>query len=375
VYDIIQGIYAGTDTSPIVQNIPGGNGWINFSRDGKLIASILPNNQNLGATEVQPYIFIDSVRNNGAQYYHNRSITIKTAQTSLNDSTTIRFYFLDSETEALLNATGCTGCTKPSSAYELGISQYDDYDSHFENGSIHDNQQGLWAFITPDKVIKVPFDKGYYAEFKVKNFSEFWLNNGAIDKSSTLPVKLLNFSAQKIAGLDALLTWSVGTETNVVRYEVEVARTSADLQANNFQKIGEVQANGNNSSQQQYSFSDKEDFKSGERYYRIKTINQDGSFSYSIIRSVVFEVVTEWQVVPNPSSGLFYLVCQANTGEEINIQVTDAIGKIIKLSTVAGNGSLQKIAVDLSAKSFATGIYFLQAETKAKKQVFKIYKK
>ncbi|HEX6171080.1 MAG TPA: CARDB domain-containing protein, partial [Chitinophagaceae bacterium] len=211
VYDNIQGIYVGTDVSPVVQNIPGGNGWINFSRDGKLIASILPNNQNLGATAVQAYIFTDSVRNNGSQYYHNRSITIKPAQTSLNDSTIIRFYFLDGETEALLNATGCTGCTKPSSAYELGISQYDDYDSNFENGSIHDNQQGLWAFISPDKVTKVPFDKGYYAEFKVKNFSEFWLNNGAIDKSTTLPVKLLSFSAQKTAGLDAMLSWNVGT--------------------------------------------------------------------------------------------------------------------------------------------------------------------
>ncbi len=373
VYDNTKGIYAGTDTSPIVQNIAGGSVWTNFESNGKLVASILPNNQNLGATLIRPFIFTDSVRNNGSQYYHNRSITIKPAQPA-NDSVAVRFYFLEAETEALLNAIGCLACTKPGSAYELGVSQYDDYDSSFENGSIHDNQQGLWSYLAPGRVVKVPYDKGYYAEFKVKDFSEFWLNNGGFEKSISLPVKLLSFSVQKTAGVNALVSWNVGTETNVVRYEIEVAKTSADLQTNNFLKIGEVPASGNNSSQQQYSFTDNEDFKSGERYYRIKIINKDGSATYSIIRSIVFELITTWQVVPNPSTGLFYLVYQSNVGEEINIQLTDAIGKIVKVNSVVGNGSLQKLTIDLSAKSFAAGIYFLQAEIKGQNQVFKLYK-
>ena len=339
-----------------------------------MIASVQPNNQNLGATNVQAYINTGSVRNTGTQYYHNRSITIKPAQSSLTDSAIIRFYFLDSETDSLINALGCASCTKPASAYELGISQYDDYDTNFENGSINDNQQGLWTYINSGKVAKVPFDKGYYAEFKVKEFSEFWLNNGAPDRSTPLPVKLFNFSVQKSGSEDVMVSWTVGTETNVLRYEIEVARTTADLQANNFEKIGEVPGTANSSGQQQYSFVDKESFKSGARYYRIKTINQDGSFTYSLTRSVVFDTIANWQVIPNPSSGLFNLIYQANSGETMNVQVSDAIGKMIKAYTVKGNGFVQKLIIDLSSKGYAGGIYMLQLQLGDKLQTFKLYK-
>jgi hypothetical protein len=373
VYDNLKGIYVGSTTTSITQTISGGNNWIDFEKDGKLVASILPNNQNLGLTNVQAYIS-DSVRNTGTQYYHNRSLTIKPAQTSLSDSVTIRFYFLDSEAEELLNATGCAGCAKPSSAYELGVSQYDDYDTSFENGSLNDNQQGLWRFITPGNTVKVPFDKGYYVEFKVKDFSEFWLNSGALNGGTTLAVKLFQFSAKK-TNEDVSLNWTVGTETNVDHYEIELARSNSDMQLNNFQKIGEVVGKGNSVTQQEYSFTDKENFKSGTRYYRIKTINQDGSFSYSVTRSVIFETITNWQVVPNPSSGLLYLVYEANLGEQVNIQVTDAIGKIVKTYTATGSGSLQKLSIDLSANIYAAGIYLLQTSINKENKTFKIYKR
>ena len=131
---------------------------------------------------------------------------------------------------------------------------------------------------------------------------------------------------------------------------------------------------GNNSSSQ-YNFIDTEDFKSGERYYRLRIINRDGTAHYSLTRSVIFEPITKWQVVPNPSAGLFYFIYQSNSGEEVNIQLTDAIGKIIKRSSTPGNGSLQKLRIDISAGNFAAGIYFLQVDVNGTKQVFKLYKK
>src|SRR6185503_9599905 len=129
------------------------------------------------------------------QYYHHRDITIKPANPVLADSATVRFYFTDQETESLINATGCSGCYKPPSAYDLGVSKYSDPNDNFENGIVSDNIQGQWNFINSSKVKKVPFDIGYYAEFKVKDFSEFWLNNGAINNPGTLPLQLLSFTA------------------------------------------------------------------------------------------------------------------------------------------------------------------------------------
>jgi hypothetical protein len=371
IYNNTMGIYDGiTMSSPVSQNVSG-NSWIDFTSGGKLVASVQPNNQSIGTTKVQAYINPTSVRYTSSQYYLNRNITIKPANTS-SDSVAVRFYFLNSEVDSLINATGCTNCSKPASAYELGVSKYSDPDTSFENGSINDNQQGIWNFISTDNLAIVPFDKGYYAEFKVKDFSEFWLNNGSIDKSSPLPVKLLDFSAQKQNSEDVLLKWKAASENNVAKYEIEMARGNADLQAGHFIKIGEVAGLGNTTSARTYAFTDTESDKFGTRYYRLKIINADGSFSFSPIRSVVFTDPVLWKIYPNPSNGLFSLVFQVNNNEQIHARIIDAKGSLIREYHKTGNGFPQKLNIDLFGST--AGVYLLQVEAAGKKQMFKLYK-
>lgn len=371
IYDNTSGIYDGvTMGSPVTQTVSGNN-WIDFTSGGKLIASIQPNNENMGATDVQAYLNTGAVRFTSSQYYLDRNITIKPAANP-SDSVTVRFYFLDNEANNLINATGCAGCTKPASAYELGVSKYSDPDKSFENGSINDDQQGIWNFISSDKAVKVPFDKGYYAEFKVKDFSEFWLSNGGATRSTPLPVKLMEFTAQKTVGDDVLLKWTVGTETNVTRYEIELARGDAALQAGQFVKIGEVVSLGNSTSSRSYTFTDKEADKFGPRYYRLKIVNNDGSFTYAPVRAVVFNQPVAWHIYPNPSKGLFSLVYQLNNSEEIFARVIDAKGSLIKEYHRTANGFLQKLNIDLVTN--ANGVYLLQIDAAGKKQTFKLYK-
>lgn len=371
IYNNTRGIYDGiTMSSPVSQTISGNN-WIDFISGGKLVASVHPKNQNLGATDVQAFINTNAVRYTSTQYYLDRNITIKPANTNLADSVTVRFYFLDTESDTLIRATGCAVCTQPSSAYELGVSKYTDPDKSFENGSINDNQQGIWNFLASDNVAKVPFDKGYYAEFTVKDFSEFWLNNGSIDRSSPLPVKLLDFTAQKNSN-NVVLAWKVGSENNVSRYEIELARGNAALQSGSFVKIGEVAGSGNTSSGLTYTFNDAEPDKFGARYYRLKIVNTDGSFTYSPIRTVIFADAILWQVYPNPSKGMFSLVYQINANEEIYVRILDARGSLVKEYRRTGNGFAQKLNIDLTLN--AGGIYLLQIDAAGKKQIFKLYK-
>jgi len=371
VYDNTNGIYDGsTMSSPITQTVSGNN-WIDFTSGGKLVASLQPNNLNLGSTDVQAYINPGAVRYNSSQYYLDRNITIKPSSAPA-DSVTVRFYFLEKESDSLVSGHGCAGCTKPASAFELGVSKYTDIDRSFENGSVSDNQQGLWYYITPGNVTKVPFDKGYYAEFKVKSFSEFWLNNGGFDKATPLPVKMVDFTVQKQNNNYVLLQWKVSTEVDVTKYEIEMARGNADLQAGNFIKIGEVAGLGNNVGTRTYTFTDNETDKFGPRYYRLKIMNLDGSFTYSPIRSVVFEDPVQWQIYPNPSSGLFSLVYQLNNGEEIHARIIDAKGSLIKEYRKTGNGFPQKLNIDLLGKT--SGVYLLQVDVAGKTQTFKLYK-
>jgi hypothetical protein len=374
IYDNTMGIYDSvTMTTPVTQPLSG-NKWVDFTSNGKLIASVHPKGQNLGNTAVQAYIFNDSIRYNNNQYYHGRNITIKPAATALTDSVTVRFYFLDRETDSLIKANNCSTCSPLTTAYELGVTQYSDPSPSFENGSLLDNQQGLWNYIQPDRVAKVPFDKGYYAEFKVKDFSEFWLNNGGFEHNTPLPLKMMDFTAQKANTNNVLLNWKVGSETNVDHYEVELARTDAEVVAGQFVKIGEVKSEGNTTSVRNYSFTDAEPDKYGLRYYRLKIVNADGSFMYSPIRTVAFDDAVLWQVFPNPSKGNFYLIYQLANAERLQANVFDTKGRLVKEFHATANGFSQKLEIDLSGNNFAAGMYLLQIKAGDKVQAFKLHK-
>lgn len=373
VYDNTQGIYDGlTMTSPVTQTASGNN-WTHFTSAGKLIASVQPTNTNLGNTDVQAYIHTGTVRVSSNQYYHNRNITIKPTNNSLPDSVLVRFYFLDSEMETLLTANSCAGCSKPGSAYELGVTKYTDGDKSKENGTIADNLQNGWKFIPSTNVVKVPFDKGYYAEFKVAGFSEFWLNHGGFNSITPLPVKLTEFTVAR-SGQDVNVRWNVASENAVIRYEIEVARGNAAISANRFEKIGEVVSVGATNVQRQYSFTDQENDKSGARYYRLKIVHADASFEYSEVKAVMFGDAVSWQVYPNPSSGQFNLVYQLNADELLVAGLYDAKGSLVKEYRSKANGFLQKLSIDIAANNYAKGIYLLRVNAAGKQQSFKLYK-
>jgi hypothetical protein len=338
------------------------------------VASIQPNGQTLGTTDVQTYINTGAVRSDSNQFYHNRNVTIKPTNNNLNDSATIRFYFLDSETEQLINATGCGTCSKPASAYELGVAKYNDVDDSFENGTIADNSQGSWAYIPYYQAAKWPFDKGYYAEYKVKNFSEFWLKKEAFKRTSPPLLQLGTFKVSKQINDDVLAEWTTLNEGNVSRFEIELAKGNTNYQQSNFVKIGEVAGLQNVAQPQAYAFTDMEPGKTGVRYYRLKIIYRDGSFDYSIIKSVIFSEEYQTQIYPNPSDGIFSFVFQQNEGEMLNITIYNMNGQVVKQSQHAATGFIQKIIIDLKQIGYSTGMYLVRAEGITTK-TFKVIKR
>ncbi|HYC41222.1 MAG TPA: S8 family serine peptidase [Chitinophagaceae bacterium] len=374
VYDNVHGIYDGvTMTGPVNQNIPGGAGWVDFLSGGKLVASIRSTDV-MGSTDVQAYINTGAVRTNSGQYYHDRNITVKPANGAVSDSATVRFYFLDSETERLISATGCSNCYKPSMAYQLGVSKYNDPNDFYEDGNV---ENGLvnsgWSFIPTSKIRMVPFDKGYYWEFKVKEFCEFWLNNGGFDSNQPLPVRLVGFTATK-QGKDAILEWRTASEFDIDGYEIQLAKGNAEYQQQRFERIGYVRSPGNAPLGRTYSFVDAEAGKSGVRYYRLKIVEIDGSFSYSPVRPVVFDNDGSWVLYPNPSGGLFTLDAQTNPGERIELRMFDAAGRLLRQWTATGTGFVQKLVIDLRGASFPSGIYQLEVKGGEQRKTLRLVK-
>ncbi|ANE52554.1 S8 family serine peptidase [Flavisolibacter tropicus] len=369
IYDRSMGIYNGpTMATSVQQTISGGSSWIDFQQSGALVASVQPNNQNLGATDVQAYINSGAVRNINNQYYANRNITVKPSNTAPGSPVKVRFYFTDAEAQALITATGCATCSAPASPYQLGVSKMSHSNKALENGTVVDDGGGIWSFIPPTDLRIVPFDIGYYAEFEVNSFSEFWLNSGGLDAATPLPINLISFTGQR-NGENALLRWTV-TESNISKYEIEASQGAT----NQFIKIGEVVSQGSNTSLHEYNFTDVEPNKLGIRYYRLKIIEEDGTFSYSPIRSIIFANPVTWMVYPNPSNGKFYLTYQLNSVEKLEAQVFDAKGRLVQQYKKEGNGGWQKLAIDLSSASFPSGVYLLRVTTGDKLQSFKLNK-
>lgn len=176
------------------------------------------------------------------------------------------------------------------------------------------------------------------ANSHVKAIDNFRTNASA--SQITLPVRFSSFNAKSAAGT-VVLTWNVEAEENLSGYEIERSHDGRS-----FSKIGFVGA----SSQKSYSYTDSRPLTSG--YYRIKSVDVDGKFMYSIIVSLKGGVLVKAFM-----SGQSTLTIQHDAAQGgSRISITSADGRLIKsLAPVSG---MQQTTVDLS--SAKAGLYLVQ---------------
>ncbi|HEU0065205.1 MAG TPA: hypothetical protein VFQ58_09245, partial [Flavisolibacter sp.] len=95
----------------------------------------------------------------------------------------------------------------------------------------------------------------------------------------TLPVKFISFSLSRNNN-DVLLQWSTGEESNSDRFDIERSTDGA-----NWNTVGYVNAAGNSNNVINYSYTDRNN-TNRISYYRIKQVDQNGSFVYTSVKSV-----------------------------------------------------------------------------------------
>jgi hypothetical protein len=374
VYDSTLDIYdLPQNSEPITEPVTG-NDWTSFRQNGKIIAAINANGQRPGPTTVRTYLR-NSAGDLHGQYYLGRSFTIQSTGNALNDSVTIRLYFLNSETETLMFAENCNACLRPLHAYRLGISVYSTERLSEINGSLSDNIYGDWSFVPYQRIKIIPYLKGYYAEFKVNNFSELWLSNGGYDNDSPLPVRIPEFNATLLPLGNVELKWTTAAEINISHFEIEVAQGNEAYANDLFEKQGKINSKGASTNAQQYIFLTDAANKTGVNYYRLKVVDASGNYTYTKARPVVFSNELKWTIAPNHSSGLYNLIFQANQGEKLNIEIFNSIGSLVKKEQFNGTGFIAQHPIDLQRSSYAKGIYLVRVQSKAGTRTFRIVKK
>ncbi|NTW34131.1 MAG: hypothetical protein HGB12_16185, partial [Bacteroidetes bacterium] len=112
-----------------------------------------------------------------------------------------------------------------------------------------------------------------------------------------LPIELTSFSATS-SNNNAILKWSTETEVNSSLFEIEKKKIDTEI----WQTVASVKASGNSNSPKNYNFIDQK-LNSGRYLYRLKMIDNDGSFKYSDVVEAEVGLPKDFTVsqnYPNP---------------------------------------------------------------------------
>ena len=110
-----------------------------------------------------------------------------------------------------------------------------------------------------------------------------------------LPVEMTSFSARPTPGGQVQLRWTTAQEINVNRFEVLRSKDGI-----HYDLAGILPACGSCSFTNHYEFFDKPD-SPGTWYYRIMTVDNDGSVDHSNTVSIVLHSSKELRIAPNPA--------------------------------------------------------------------------
>ena len=182
------------------------------------------------------------------------------------------------------------------------------------------------------------------------------LMNGTIwlaTSSSPAPVTLTSFNVT-IENRNILLKWTAENQVNISEYAVE---RSSD--GRHFIPIGQVASTGNNPNQVLYNFTDLSVPVNQVLYYRLKIIENSGTYTYSEIKAVSLREQKEnFAIIQNPTDGNTQLSIDLPRMEQLQISLFTSDGKLLSTQRIDHNPGKQLVPVVL--KSYTRGIYIIK---------------
>jgi subtilisin family serine protease len=183
-----------------------------------------------------------------------------------------------------------------------------------------------------------------YAEYIVKHFGGGGIGIGGAGQGA-LPVKWLSFTGKLVNNM-AALQWMVSEETNVQDYEVEVSKNNEPFIS--AATVSPLPARSMNTYLYNYPFTE-----TGTYYFRIKQKDLDGRYSYSIVIKIFYSKNGLIVLSPNPAKEYMEI---KGAGDLTGIQLTDVLGKTVRIFTPAANNIY-------SLQGVSKGVYFVRIIT------------
>lgn len=178
-----------------------------------------------------------------------------------------------------------------------------------------------------------------------------------------LPVELVSFTA-KFENQKIILKWKTATEVNNYGFEIERKIINKETKENDWQKIGFIKGKGVTNAVVEYSFID-ENIISGKLKYRLKQIDNDGSFKYSDEIEIEVNMPREfilYQNYPNPFNPTTKIKFSLVQDGLTTLKIYDILGREVQMLVNEELKAGQIYEVIFDASKLSPGIYFYKLE-------------
>jgi uncharacterized protein (TIGR02145 family) len=246
-----------------------------------------------------------------------------------------------------------------------GNFHYLGYYGNFWSSTEYNPYLAYYTYLNPD--INSIYLNGTYD--KVNGLSVRCVNDLNV---STMPVELGLFTA--IAdGKTIQLGWETKTELNFNRFEIEHALVKTKDATMSWATAGTVKAAGTSTSTRKYSYSDK-NLQSGKYQYRLKMIDNDGTFKYSNVVETEVAVPKNYELsqnYPNPFNPNTIIKYSLPVAANIKLTVYNTLGQVVKILD-NGYKNAGTYTITFDASELTSGTYFYRLEAGQFTQVKKM---
>ncbi|RPI75167.1 MAG: choice-of-anchor B family protein [Ignavibacteriales bacterium] len=229
------------------------------------------------------------------------------------------------------------------------------YDTYASSSGTYRGAWGCYPYLPSGAVIVSDMQTGLY----VFDF----LGDG------TVPVELTSFAAQ-VTSAGVNLNWSTASEVNNYGFEIERKYQNES----SWKVVGLVAGSGTTTQSKEYSYSDKSLSQPGKYYYRLKQIDNDGTFSYSdeievdFIQPDDFVLNQNYPNPFNPSTTIEFSIGQASF---VKLEVYSALGE--KVADLLNENKEQgSYKINFDSHSLPSGIYIAKLDAGSKIQTIKM---
>ena len=309
----------------------------------KIMATIINNSShNFGCTKVEVdragTAAVNFSTSNASERVSSKTFKVTPANNNVNASYTIRLYYTEAEIAGWETATGQS---------RSGIKMVK-VDGSNSIGAVTPANQGSFSYSINNTTAGTfgATDITYETTFPTGGFSGFAVGKPVFPP---LPVTLLWFKGEHIKGRGNKLYWEVTDQVNVKEYQLQFSTDGV-----NFITIGTVAAKAYSSGNLSYDYLHL-DYKQGNNFYRLKSVDLDGNYKLSeIVLITIRQKENSVIIYPNPVKDKI-IVDYKGSSTQISYTVIDATGKLVLSNKV----SVQN-PITIPVANLASGNYILR---------------